>query len=246
MKTLKTTDESRLATQYRLNMYIASAVVFVIASLVSAYQYYTQREQEINHIREIFSERALEISTLLKGTTDRVVELHKLSERYFKKKKNLPRSPLMAFLGDRPAEKIPNFSMEHEDIGINLHETGNLIGLGSFQGRESAFYEEVNALLWLLDFAKTAKETTPHISWIYFLSVNRIFMAFPASLQAEFDKTTPGGYEETIQAYQVTPWWDPILPENNPKGTPYWSKAYLDPGGGGTDGNICNSTPQGH
>lgn len=225
---MRSKHETILSKKYRKNIFITACAVLIIGMAISIYQYYVQRSEHIDQVLELVKERNYEIDAILKSTTDRITELYIFTENKFRNIKSLPLSPLYSFIGNSP-KGPPHYSLEHSGTKLDLYSIGNMIGLGSFNGRQHYIYEEINIALWLLELEKAIKETTAHIAYIYYLSVNKIFSGFPPSLEEEVNKKSAGGFYEFIQALQVTPWWDPIIPKNNPEGHPRWTKAYLDP-----------------
>jgi len=225
----KITYKSHLASKYRINVFIAAIVVFVIAAMILVYQYFTQREQEINHIRETIIGRAFEIDAIVKATTDRVLESQLFTKNHLVKEKSLPKSPLLSYIHDSTDSsffftEVPNY---------NYERNGNVYGQGSFKARNPSFYSEVNAVSYLLPHLKVAKETTPHLVWLYFFSEKRLAALIPGIKVDDFIKDLDISFDTLYDEIYNTEWWIKSLPKNNPNAYPLWTKPYFDISGEG-------------
>ncbi|MBF0622384.1 MAG: response regulator [Magnetococcales bacterium] len=216
-------------------MMIASFIVFATWLLISAYGYFVQRDQEIAHVQEIVLDRAFELKAIIKSTTDRLVEVHRYGDRRFRKMASLPRSTLLSRLTNSPTGP-ERFSLEwgSQDFMDQMIETGNLLALGRFSERPPREQDEINATLSLLELAKPVQELSPQMAWIYYISASHFIATYPPTLEKDLLKDGQDALNEYLdQVLNVTSWWNPALPLNNPKGLPYWTPAYIDPAGKG-------------
>jgi signal transduction histidine kinase len=229
IKMSKIIFKSHLSSKYRSNVFIAAIVVFVIAAMILVYQYFTQRQQEINHIRETLIGRAFEIDAIVEATTDRVLELQLFTKNHLVKEKSLPKSPLLSYIHDSTDSsffftEVPNW---------NYERSGNVYGQGSFKARSPSFYSEVNAVSHLLPLLKVAKETTSHLAWLYFFSEKRLAALIPGIKADDYIKDLGISFDTVYDEIYNTEWWIKSLPENNPNAYPLWTKPYFDVTGQG-------------
>jgi signal transduction histidine kinase/CheY-like chemotaxis protein len=219
-----------LATSYRINMLIAGIAVFSIAIAISLYQYSVQRKQELSHIQQILLSRAFEIDTIVKSTTDRVSELYLLVQELFSQAQELPQSHLMGSFEENRQENYFFLRRQNES---DYEQNGIIHAHGTLPSQSSAFYQELNAMLQLLPLLKAARETTPHLAWLYYFSNNRFATISPGTNFKQFLTTMGISVEYFYKVVHQSEWWQQGLPQNNPDGHSSWSQVYWDDAGKG-------------
>jgi signal transduction histidine kinase/CheY-like chemotaxis protein len=218
-----------LATRYRINILIAGIAVFSIAIAISVYQYSVQRKQELSHIQQILMGRAFEIDAIVKSTTDRVSELHILVQELFSQAQELPQSHLMGSFEENRSE---NYFFLRRQSESDYEQNGFIHAHGTLP-QSSAYYQELNAMLQLLPLLKAARETTPHLAWLYYFSNNRFATVNPGANFKQFLITMGISVEDFYKAVHQSEWWQQGQPQNNPDGHSSWSQVYWDDGGKG-------------
>ncbi len=228
---MKPNPKSDLASRYRINIFVAAIAVFIIAAMVSIYQYFTQRKQELIRIERIVTDRANEVDAIVNATSDRIRELHFIASDYLSREDELPRSMFIDYIDESKDKSF--FSTDEGGPDIDYEDFGTVYGRGSFHDRPWSFYNEINASLYFLPAMRAANKTTPHMTWIYYMSARRFLSANPGAVVGDFLTGLGVNIDELYADIYSSDVWKKALSANNLNNEPYWTGIYLDAGGMG-------------
>jgi hypothetical protein len=139
---------------------------------------------------------------------------------FLEKSKNGDQSSLFQAL--KKIESEPDyFSLDHIPPPYQKKHVGNLTGLGTIS---SDYEDEVEMSLSLNSVFKAAKKNIPNSQWIYYTSINNFINIYPWVGSGDFKFT---------KYLHSKPFYTMGLPENNPTGKRFWTKAYVDEAGAG-------------
>jgi len=211
----------------------AGAVGFLLAIAgMSALQYLTHRDHELQVIREKVIERATSLDSVLGAMGDQVYNMKRWLERQLTDPaKYTELSPLWYQLrGDAEGDV---FSLD--DLSpAERRKYGNLFGLASIPRDDPQVARELDIALGLAEMQNPVHESTPYLTWSYYKS-RRDFMAiYPwVSSEAFVESGIWDNVAHFLLSRRERRQWETCLATNHAGRDGWWLPAYVDPAGQG-------------
>lgn len=215
---------NRLSNSFRKYNYISLIIFTSLAAILLSLLYVhtkAQEREDILNLQKRFEFHADSIDFFLGEIKDHTESLknHLQNDLAYISVENGNKNPLIQMIADRGEY----YHLDNaEDAGEGM--IGNLTGAGSFQNRDSGFYNEINAALNLNPLLCFSFRTLKIAPWFYYISKEKFVNIYPRVLSKDFK------YSDELLNHEF---YRMGLPESNPNRSTFWTEAYLDDAGKG-------------
>jgi methyl-accepting chemotaxis protein len=181
-----------------------------------------QKREDLLNLQERFNIQADSIDSFLAQIKDHTESFkdHFQNDLGYISVENANQNPLMRDIADSGAGDYYHL----DNVAVDKNMTGNITGSGSFQNRESSFYNEINAALNLNPLLCFSFRTLKISPWIYYTSKEKFMNIYPWVGSQDFK------YSDSLLTHEF---YRMGLPELNPARSAFWTEAYFDEAGRG-------------
>lgn len=221
-----------LNRRYRRLMLVISLPLFLVVLTLAITQYLGQRRQILLELENISSTYALSLETIAKQANNHVLRMKSWSEGYLDSPPGEPHK-LRQYLQPRFAGQGQRDGYTLDALPPDLRKRNGQLLLAYNAGVIP--FKQVDQALAFFSVARLTHEVTPYFQWSYtFMADHSLVNLYPWINSR--DLVEGQGLPDLIRGirgYFDYELFTAGMPENNPKGTSYWTAPYIDAGGSG-------------
>lgn len=200
--------------------------ILLLALLVLLEKQYRSHVQYENRVLLIdFQDQVSHIENLLAMVTTRIVGMRERAEWDAQEMRHHDQvHPPVAFFSLTEEEEASAYHLDHIRPPLTAEAVGNLTGLGSLRGRDSAFYRELYMALRLNPDFRTTSGTIKDAAWVYYTSAAEFINIYPWVSSTNF---------RFSREFYTHEFFKLGAPEHNPERKLFWTEVYVDEYGKG-------------
>ncbi|QSX34122.1 response regulator [Shewanella avicenniae] len=215
--------KSPIQKNYNRAVFYTYIGVLVLASLTAWLYFERQKNEQMVQREEQIDRHVMQIDLLLESSIRAVKSLRNIAVDHLRLAEDVRKDRLPQY--QKFNEQGQYFTLEptYANSGQPFTNMGRITGVGSLDGRNEKFYQELQMLFELSLSFPVAKEAAPKASAIYYISKRRMMSYFPWPT----DEMRFRDDMLTRKQFQLA------TPEMNPQRSVFWSEAYVDSAGNG-------------
>jgi PAS domain S-box-containing protein len=216
--------------QYWLLSALALVPLFAVFLLVGIYQFFSQRQAELDHQATLAADLAQQLHV-----SAWAVQRHVAEAQYWMEDRLGHPQPVAAHWKSRllaSRDTFPNLDAAGAEDAER--RPGNIFAMPALRSRATAG-AEIDAILTRFEHDRLAHRTTPQLRWSYFFAAARDMVAiYPwAASKTMLAGENPADSLSTLAGWFAYDIYKLATPEANPERKGYWTEPYLDAGGAG-------------
>lgn len=216
--------------QYWLLSALALVPLFAVLFLVATYQFFSQRQRELDSHAALAADLAQQIHASAWAVQRHVTEAQLWMEDRLAEPTPTASRWKTALLASRAAV----LNLDAAGAAPERQRLGNILALPAVRARASAA-AEVDAVLARFEQERLAHRTTPQLRWSYFFSAARDLIAsYPwASSRVLLGESGREASPTALAGWFAYDIYKQAQPAANPARAGYWTEPYQDAGGAG-------------